>query len=95
MQTETIPDYSSFKSSLNLILGFITALAIQNAIGQLSMFNASESTVRYLINVPWPAWLTFFTSITLIIRFFLPLHIPTAEEFFREPLILFASCRFD
>ena len=66
-----IKKYYSFKDSTKLLVGILTALAIQNAITHLALGpKSTNEEVRALFNIPARAYLTFFASITLTLRFF-------------------------
>lgn len=63
--------YYSFRDSIKLLVGIITALAVENALAQLSLQTGNpNNTTRSLHDVPGSVWLAFFSSITLTLRFF-------------------------
>ena len=61
--------YYSFRDSIKLLVGFLTALALQNALAQLAT-DPRTGAFRPLGDIPVGSWLTFFASITLVLRFF-------------------------
>ena len=61
----------SFKNATKLLVGILTALAVENALRHLALQSGATGYVRPLHMVPAEVWLTFFVSITLTIRFFL------------------------
>lgn len=63
--------YYSFYDSVKLLVGILTALAIENALTSLAINQDSiRETSRSLFEVPVSIWLTFFTSIQFTLRFF-------------------------
>lgn len=53
-----------------MLVSFITALAVKTSISQLTVGAGTYELARPLTEVPLLVWLTFFTSITFILRFF-------------------------